>query len=370
MAHTPPPSALMVVFLTSPALALDWNFHVVHARTRGFRADGALAVENSHDGRGFYASAPIRVNPGSRYDLSASCKTVRAPTETVFVRVFWYKGPDRGRRSDVRKYDDTVAVGGSSDWTSLKADRELIAPDDANVAVIRLETNQPKVPLDDTAEVAIAGRQVYTRAWHALLARKRIRYKNHGRWLDPAVLTRYRLAILCNTGPGRAITDAENDAFRAYLNAGGHLIAALGTPCSLAGGKDLARLDWLGATTYAYGALFAASRVLNTASPLTQDLTIGAKLGSYAGRTCALRGPTTGTSLVGTPRDSRVLTNSYGKGQVVFLGSGPPADPKADPAWYAVFERTVLQSGVKPAEDDERPFFVYFKDIVFREAKP
>lgn len=369
MPNTPCPSALAIVILGSAVTADDWEFHVVHARTRAFKADRALGVESSRDGRGFYTSAPIRVSPGSRYDLSASCKTERAPAGAVFARVFWYKGPDRGQRSDVRKYDDTIAIGGSVDWTPLRVDGGLIAPHDANLAAIRLETNQPTVAPADTAEVAIAGRQVYTRTWHALLARKRIPYKDHGLWLDPAEFTRYRLVILCNTGPGRAVTEAENDAIRAYFNTGGHLVAALGTPCALAGGKSLSRLDWLGAKTYAYGALFATSRVLTNASPLTKDLTIGAELGSYAGRTCGLRGPTTGISLVGTARDSRVLTNSYGNGRVVFLGSGPPADPKTDPAWYAIFERAVLQSGITPTEGDERPFFVYFKDVVFREVK-
>lgn len=340
-----------------------WDFLVVSVSSEEVREAGALGVRNSPKGRGFYVSNPLKVVPGRAYEFSVSCKTVAAPRDAAFARIFWYQGPDRGLASAVRKYDDTKSLGGDADWTELTAEKAIVAPADAKVAVIRLESNQPKG--QSIPEIALAGAKGAHKNWEQLLRENNLAYTNCGPWLAPFDFGKYKLVILCDAS--RALTPNESKTIRDYMRGGGHVILSAATPCQLAGDKNLSALDWLGAGRYAYGAFFKSCVVLDDRDSLTGHLAKDDELMTLTGSLACLDGLKSAKNLIGTPAHSLVAVNDVGQGRVAFFGCEPPRDPDLNPAWTEVFLAAILESGVMPRAS--QPFRVWFKDVVFAPAK-
>lgn len=340
-----------------------WEFLVIKASAEEVREAGALGISNSAKGRGFYVSNPLEVVPGRAYEFSVSCKTIAAPLGAAFARIFWYQGPDRGLASAVRKYDDTKSLGGDADWTRLAAETAIVAPDDAKVAVIRLESRQPKGR--SAPEIALAGAKGVPKNWELLLQANNLAYTNCGPWLAPRDFGKYKLVVLCDAP--RALTDQENKTIRDYVRGGGHVILSAATPCQLAGDKNLSALDWLGASRYAYGAFFKHCVVLDDRDSLTGHLAKDDELMALPGRLSCLGGLKSAKSLIGTPAYSLVSVNDVGQGRAAFFGSEPPRDPDLNPAWTEVFLAAILESGVMPGAS--KPFRVWFKDVVFAPAQ-
>ena len=347
-----------------------WGFRIVHARTRALQDGGVLGVENSSDGRGFYRSNPISVTPGARYGLSVACRTENAPAQCAFARVFWYQGPDRGRQSAVRRCDDTIAIGGTVDWTVLKSGDALTVPEDATVAVLRLESSSAETEGEEVEQVALAGRTVYQVNWHTLLTRKGITFRNCGEWLDPALFEEHKLVILCNAGPGRKLSDQENDIIQGYLEGGGHLILTIATPYSLAGGKDVNGLSWLGAGQCRYGHLGKEFLVVDNADALTSHLELGDRVYTTSGKVGGLRLPEGRNGLVGKGDYCFIVSRPLGEGRVTFFGNSPPADKTSQPLFHEIIERTLAEAGIESDADGGRdPFRVWFKDVTFAEVE-
>ena len=350
--------------------ARGWGFRVIHAQTRALEDEDALGVENSRDGRGFYRSAPISVTPGKRYDFSVACRTESAPAQCAFARVFWYQGPDRGRQSTVRRLDDTIAVGGTTGWTVLTPSAPLIVPEDATVAVLRLESHSPKAPREAAEQVALAGRTVYQLNWHSLLKRKGVTFRNCGDWLDPGEFGKHKLVILCNAGPGRKLSDAENDTIRRCLEGGGHLILTISTPYNLAGGKDVRSLRWLGATQCRYGHLGEEFTVLDNSDRLTEHLAVGDSVYTTSGKVAGLGLAKGSGGLVGSGAYRLIVTRAVGEGRVTFFGNSPPAGPGSQPVFQGIIERTLAEAGLEgDTERTAKRFSVWFKDVVFLEVE-
>jgi len=101
----------------------------------------SLKIANGKSARGFMHSKPFTVKPNTKYRLRVWAKADNAPPKGVLARVFWYVDKP-GIASKERQYDDTVALGGSFDWTELKFPHDVVvSPKDATCAYLRLESN-------------------------------------------------------------------------------------------------------------------------------------------------------------------------------------------------------------------------------------
>jgi hypothetical protein len=90
--------------------------------------------------RAFLHSRPFEVEPGEKYTLRGWVRTKNAASDSVFLRVFWYKdriGVPAGEGKD--RYAQTEKIGGSNGWTKLQT--TVQAPQEATVAYVRLESN-------------------------------------------------------------------------------------------------------------------------------------------------------------------------------------------------------------------------------------
>lgn len=125
-----------------------WIFYVIVMDTK-FEYDKAVKksgdysyrISNGKSARGFAHSKPFTVKPNTKYRLRVWAKADNAPDKGVLARVFWFVDKP-GVPSAVRQYDDTVAKGGTFDWTELKFPKDVVtSPKDATCAYIRLESN-------------------------------------------------------------------------------------------------------------------------------------------------------------------------------------------------------------------------------------
>ena len=360
------PALLVATGTAGPVERLTpWEFHPICAPTTPFD-DGDMGVQNGPSGRGFFVSSPVPVTAGARYRLSLECLTQDVPVDAVLGRVFWYRGPDRGRPSARRRYDDTAASGGTHEWRRIATAMDLRAPPDASLAVVRLESHLPRPEHDPVRHVAICGRAVYQKNWKTMLDQRRIAYESFGEWLDPDRFRGYRMVILCNTGPSRALTGEENQRIREYVTSGGHLLLVLATPHRLAGGRDLKPCSWIGARRMGYGQLFRSAAVLSTEHELTAGLEPGSEAYAYPGKLPGLRDLDRAQALIGTDTDALLAVHPLGRGRVTFAGNSPPDASVTNSVWQTVLWRAVQASGVTPGPE-RRSFTVRFRQVVFQE---
>ena len=135
-----------------PHLSYDepytWIFYVIvmdtkfeYDKSQKKSGEHSCKITNGKSARGFAHSKPFKVKPNTKYRLRAWAKADKAPDKGVLARVFWYIDKP-GIRSEEREYDDTVAKGGTFDWTELKLEKDVVtSPKDATCAYIRLDSN-------------------------------------------------------------------------------------------------------------------------------------------------------------------------------------------------------------------------------------
>lgn len=129
----------------------EWTFYPIRDDSKGCVDDGVLCIENKGDGRGYFTSKPFPVRPGASYQFSVDVKAENATQKAVFAKIFWFQGPDCRFQSEHVSGNETIRIGGTQNWTTLPAIGGVKAPTDANVAVIRLESNSPPLSAPCTA---------------------------------------------------------------------------------------------------------------------------------------------------------------------------------------------------------------------------
>ncbi len=144
-----------------------------------------------------------------------------------------------------------------------------------------------------------------------------IPYKDGGTWLEPSEFSKYAAVVICHLGRKDHWSDAQVEAAKRYVEAGGHLILLSATPFNLAGkGRDLKRLEPLLGATY-WGEVKEGGAVLAPNDPLMKGVDPAQCQWALSGG--ALGKLTTAKALAGTKEAATVSVNRFGKGQVVYI---------------------------------------------------
>jgi hypothetical protein len=145
-----------------------------------------------------------------------------------------------------------------------------------------------------------------------------IPYKDGGTWLEPSEFSKYAAVVVCYLGRKEHWNDAQIQEAKQYVQQGGHLILLSSTPEILGGkGRDLKKVEPLLGAAY-WGEVNKGGKVLMPSDPLLRGV-------NPADCEWALSGPalgklTTARALAGTKEAATISVNTYGKGQVVFIG--------------------------------------------------
>lgn len=106
-------------------------------RNENLEGNQSYHFQLGKESRAFLHSQSFQVQPNETYKISAWIKAENATSESVFIRIFWFKDSIGIPASN--KFNDTEKVGGSFEWR--KVEQKVQAPSNSNIAYVRLEPN-------------------------------------------------------------------------------------------------------------------------------------------------------------------------------------------------------------------------------------